>query len=286
LDITYYENASDFLAGTGTYLVKDEARYGLILGLAKAVERFPERFTKDLPWFCSVSTGKAINASAMRTPPNMVIVAHFSGDLEAIAERLVTAVSSDFMTVPGVVGDKELADIFAGRWFEKHNIKMTHTMAQRIYRLDKVNEVTLSPGRFRPATVKDKELVEEWRRAFAIETEVGSVPERDITPALEHGWIFFWELNDKPVSMAHMSRPTDKGMSVSGVYTPPELRGRGYATSCVAELSRHILKSGKKFCTLYTDLANPTSNSIYIKIGYRPVGDSVQHTFEMPEKTA
>jgi predicted GNAT family acetyltransferase len=72
-------------------------------------------------------------------------------------------------------------------------------------------------------------------------------------------------------------------MTVSGVYTPPELRCKGYATSCVAELSRNILQSGKKFCMLYTDLANPTSNSIYMKIGYWPVCDSVQHTFEVSD---
>jgi predicted GNAT family acetyltransferase len=281
LDIKHYSNATDFIAKTGAYLAKDEARYGLILGLAKVVEKNPHRYGADNPWFCSIGRGKVINAVAMRTPPNMLIAAHFSGDFEAIAGKLVMAVSEDFKMVPGVVGAKKLADIFTKKWCNTYGIKITDTMAQRIYRLDKVNEVTLSPGRFRPATVADKELVDEWRHAFAIETRVGSVPERDITPALEHGWIFFWELNNKPVSMAHMSRPTDKSMSVSGVYTPPELRGRGYATSCVAELSRHILKSGKKFCTLYTDLSNPTSNSIYIKIGYQPVGDSVQHTFKI-----
>ncbi len=278
MNIKYYPDAKEFLSQIERYLAKDEARYGLILGLANGLVRHPDLY-QSVPWFCSISTGKVINAAAMRTPPNMVIVAHFSGDLEAIGEKLVMAVSKDSKMIPGVVGDKKLADIFAKKWCNTYGIRITDTMAQRIYRLDKVNEVTLSPGRFRPATVADKELVDEWRHAFAIETRVGSVQERDITPALEHSWIFFWELNEKPVSIAHKSRPTDKGMNVSGVYTPPELRGKGYATSCVAELSRNILQSGKEFCTLYTDLSNPTSNSIYIKIGYKPVGDSVQHTF-------
>jgi predicted GNAT family acetyltransferase len=79
--------------------------------------------------------------------------------------------------------------------------------------------------------------------------------------------------------MALKTRPTDKGATVGGVYTPPEFRKKGYATSCVAEISRAILQGGKQFCALYTDLANPTSNSIYIKIGYQPVCDSVEHTF-------
>jgi predicted GNAT family acetyltransferase len=220
----------------------------------------------------------------------MVLMAHFSGDTKAIAEKLVTAVAKDFKTVPGVVGDKELADIFAKSWCEKCGTKITHTQAQRIFRLYKVNDVPLSPGRFRPATMADKELVVKWEHAFGIDARGGArnnTPEKDITPVLEHGWVFLWESEDgKPVSMAMKVRPTDKGMTVTEVYTPPELRGKGYATSCVAELSRHILQSGKEFCMLYTDLANPTSNSIYKKIGYTEVCDSVQHTFIMPPEPA
>jgi predicted GNAT family acetyltransferase len=68
-------------------------------------------------------------------------------------------------------------------------------------------------------------------------------------------------------------------MAIGSVYTPAALRQHGYATSCVAGVCRAILKSGYAFCTLYTDLSNPTSNSIYMKIGFKPVCDSVQHTF-------
>ena len=71
-------------------------------------------------------------------------------------------------------------------------------------------------------------------------------------------------------------------MTVGLVYTPPELRRKGYATACVAGVCREILKSGYDFCALYTDLSNPTSNSIYIKIGFKPVCDSVQYTFSAP----
>ena len=280
VNIQYYHSAKDFLTRTGAYLAEDEARYGLIMGLAKVVEKNPHRYGKEAPWFCSICTGKTINAVAMRTPPNMVIVAHFSGDIEAISEKLVVAVSQDFKAIPGVVGDKDLSDIFAWCWCDKHHLSIVHTMAQRIYRLDKVNDVPLSPGRFRPATMAEKELVLKWLHAFSIEAMggTGNVPPADITPVLELGWVFLWE-DGKPVSMALKTRPTDKGMTVGGVYTPPELRGKGYATSCVAELSRNILQSGKEFCMLYTDLSNPTSNTIYKRIGYREVCDSVQHTF-------
>lgn len=280
-----YKNPRDFLTDTGRYLKRDEARYGLILGLAKVVEMNPHRYGKVPPWFCSIGTGTEINAVAMRTPPHQVIVAYFSGDIKAVAEKLVKAVSGDFKAIPGVVGDKEMADIFAEQWCNEYGIKVTNTMAQRIFRLDKVNDVPLSPGKFRVATGTDKDLVVRWTHAFHIDTfgPDYNAPEADITPALARDLVFLWE-DGKPVSMAAKMRPTDKGMTVGYVYTPPELRRKGYATSCVAELSRNILQSGKEFCMLYTDLANPTSNSIYKKIGYREMCDSVQHAFEMPEK--
>src|SRR4030042_5355449 len=281
MDIKYFPNATDCLSHAGKYLAKDEARYGLINGIARAVEIYPDRYGKEVPWFCSINTGADMNAVAMRTPPHIVLVAHFSGSLEAVADQLAAAVSGKHKAIPGVVGDKELTDGFARRVCKSYNVKITHTMSQKIHRLDKVNDVPLSPGKFRAATMADKELVVKWFHAFHIDVggEARNEPEVNILPALELGWVFLWE-DGKPVSMALKTRPTDKGMTVGGVYTPPELRGKGYATSCVAELSRNIIQSGKEFCMLYTDLSNPTSNSIYKKISNEEVCDSVEYTFK------
>lgn len=54
---------------------------------------------------------------------------------------------------------------------------------------------------------------------------------------------------------------------------PPEQRGLGYARACVAGLSQQLLDRGFKYCFLFTDLRNPTSNHIYQQIGYRQVSD-------------
>ena len=277
MKVKYYPNSIEFLKNTEKYLIKDESRYGLIYGIAKAVEVMPQRYGQEKPWFCSINTENTVNAVAIRTPPHMVILAHLSGDIDIAAETLVGAVSND---IPGVIGDKELTDLFAKRWCEKFGVTIRDTMAQRIYRLDKVNDIQPAPGRFRAATMADKDLVLKWFHAFHIDigAEARGEPMNDITPGIERGWVFVWE-DGEPVSTALKTRPTENGMSVGGVYTPPELRGKGYATSCVAELSRHILQSGKKFCTLYTNLANPTSNQIYMKMGYKPVCDSVEHIF-------
>jgi hypothetical protein len=64
------------------------------------------------------------------------------------------------------------------------------------------------------------------------------------------------------------------------VYTPPEVRARGYASACVAALTKLLLEGGRRFCFLYTDLSNPTSNSIYQRVGYRPISDVDQYVFD------
>jgi predicted GNAT family acetyltransferase len=285
--ITYYIDATDFLNHAGKYLTQNEVQHGLILGIANVCKQNPSRYGRECPWFCSVNAGENNYAAAIRTPPHMLILAYFSGDMHRIAEKLVKAVFESFKVIPGVMGDKELVDIFAGLWCKKCHTKIINTQAQRIYRLDKVNNIPMAPGRVRIATLDDKELVKKWSHAFHIDVggEIRHAPEGDPTPGLEHGAVFFWVDGGRLVSMAVKGRPTDKGMTVSYVYTPSELRRKGYATSCVAEVSRNILQSGKEFCTLYTDLANPTSNSIYKKIGYKEVCDSVEYTFEMPEET-
>ncbi len=289
MDVKHYMKAADFLAQAGKFLARDEAHYGLILSIANNVKENPNMYGSETPWFCTVSAdprpmarlGSEMHAAALRTPPHMVLLAYFSGSLDLIANELVTAVARKFREIPGVTGDKNLADVFAGRWCSRNGLKITTTQAQRIYKLVKVNDVPMAPGKLRTATEADADLVRKWGHGFHIDCfgENTKVPESDPTPYIGTGNVFFWEVDGKPVSMAVKSRATEKGMSVGGVYTPPELRRKGYATSCVMELSRLILQSGKQFCTLYTDLANPTSNAIYKKIGYAEIADSVQHQF-------
>jgi hypothetical protein len=57
---------------------------------------------------------------------------------------------------------------------------------------------------------------------------------------------------------------------VCPVYRPPAQRGRGWASNAVAEVSRRIQVEGARVC-LFTDQANPTSNKIYVALGYRPM---------------
>jgi predicted GNAT family acetyltransferase len=95
---------------------------------------------------------------------------------------------------------------------------------------------------------------------------------------LAGGGFALWE-DGEPVSMAGWGSPTPNGMRIGPVYTPPERRGRGYGSAATAAASAEQLAAGRTFCFLYTDLSNPTSNKIYMDIGYEPVCDSIEYAF-------
>jgi predicted GNAT family acetyltransferase len=80
--------------------------------------------------------------------------------------------------------------------------------------------------------------------------------------------------------MAGFGGWTPSGVRIGPVYTPPDLRGRGYASALTAELSAELLAGGRDYCFLYTDLANPTSNRIYQAIGYEFVCESAEYAFD------
>ncbi len=96
---------------------------------------------------------------------------------------------------------------------------------------------------------------------------------------IESAGFWLWEDGGQPVSLAGFSGPTPTGIRIGPVYTPPELRRRGYATTLVADLSAWLLERGHRACFLYTDLANPTSNRIYVEIGYERVCDAMEFVF-------
>lgn len=88
-----------------------------------------------------------------------------------------------------------------------------------------------------------------------------------------NGGLMLWEDDGVPVSMAGISPRVAGTVRVAAVYTPPENRGRGYAAAVTAEISRAAREAGARDVLLFTDLANPTSNGVYRRIGYRAVSD-------------
>jgi hypothetical protein len=160
-------------------------------------------------------------------------------------------------------------------------------MEERIYRLTHVTPPRRAAnGRARRATSDDRDLLTALVVAFheeALPIEGGDRARRAIADwDPETGRQFWiWEDDDgRPVSLVGAGSPTPRGIRIGPVYTPPEHRGRGYASTLTAFVSQRALDAGRQFCFLYTDLANPTSNRIYQAIGYEPVIDALMVRFE------
>jgi predicted GNAT family acetyltransferase len=158
-------------------------------------------------------------------------------------------------------------------------------MSERMYKLTEVTPPAGVPGYLRQANEGDTELLARWLREFhneATPNQPGRDPTQVAQQKIQEGAFFIWD-DGNPVSLAGSTRPTVRGISVGPVYTPPGLRRRGYASACVAALSQRLLDQGYEYCTLFTDLANPTSNDIYQQVGYRPVCDFLEILFTPAE---
>ena len=229
-------------------------------------------------WTYVVDDAGELRGVAIRTPPHDLLVGALIREAaEAIADGLADA------DVPGVRGPTDGARAFVAAWRARRGVDATSLDAQRMYRLDAVTAPVGVPGRLRAAAEDDVALVARWAHAFSVEAGQPRPPvKQDIEDArrwIAAGGAWLWEIDGAPVSIA-CDRPRVAGVPrVSLVYTPPEQRRRGYAGACVAALSQLVLDRGAAACMLYTDLANPTSNSVYQKIGYRPFADAEHWAF-------
>jgi len=271
------DDAARFLGEAEELLLRDEARHNLVLGVAGVVRDRPD-FYLD-PRFWMARDDNVVVGAALRTPPYGLALAQPLHP-DAIA-ALAAAIDDE---LPGVVGAVPEVDTFAA-----HRRTRTRLVREQgIYALNSLADVRRAAGCSREATADDYELVADWFDAFVGEALPEGEPsseeqrERMIRARLssDDSGITLWEDDGTPVSMSGYGSPTPNGMRIGPVYTPPELRGRGYATSLVAEQSARLLREGRRFCFLYTDLANPTSNAIYERIGYVRVCESKQLAFE------
>ncbi|MGE5272251.1 MAG: GNAT family N-acetyltransferase [Verrucomicrobiota bacterium] len=271
-----------FLDAAGPLLLQDEARNNLILGVTGTLVDTPDRYPAKRFWIAT-DDARAPVAAAMQTPPYNLLLAPARS--EAALEALVESIEVD---LPGVVAAYPEVDDFVRLWSRSHAVEPRVLRNQGIYALERVESVPAAPGTRRAATVDDRALVIDWVTAFGEEvlesgdpgrTEARNVVESRLGGGGSAGGFELWEDGGEIVSLSGWGGPTPNGIRIGPVYTPPELRGRGYATSLVAGLSQSLLDGGRRFCFLYTDLANPTSNAVYERVGYVKACESAMVAF-------
>ena len=266
------------------YLVKEEAINNLCIGILHSG-------IHDLAsanWFMAAVIDDAgiPLVFALQTPPHNVIltpITKVASVLEQAIAYLVREMKAQKLMVPGVIGVDKAAATFFAAW-AGHSYAAQHVSFQQgIYVLEQILPVPLV-GKFRMATMQDLYFLPYWLHAMGNESGVMLKSfERIVNRAKELvlGNSLGILLDDEgtPVSMAALARQLPHGYAVSHVYSPPYYRNKGYATSCVAQLSAHALSGKNTFCVLHTDLSNPTSNAIYRKIGYVQVATMLELAF-------
>ncbi|MCB0549075.1 MAG: GNAT family N-acetyltransferase [Phaeodactylibacter sp.] len=276
---TIYPNAVSFLNDNLALLEREEAANNLILGIALGIHQGISVF-KDAH-FWGISKGGRPVYCAVQTPPRNLLVYGNPEDAEACAGLIHGLVVRQGMEVPGVIGPRAVIEPFVMAWQKKTGGSWQMKQAMGVFQLDKVIPPAGCGGRLRAVGPEDQALAYEWICAFQLEAlgERGEeFAQQLVKRHLERGDLFFWE-DPGPVSMAAATRPTRNGITINAVYTPPEHRGKGYASNCVAQLSQNMLDKGHLFCALFTNLNNPTSNKIYQAIGYRKVAEFLEVRF-------
>jgi len=283
MNLQTYPSAEEFLKAAGPVLEAEEAANNLMYGLALWVRRFPERFQPP-PYAGVVHRAAELQAAALMTPPHNLIVLSTGNDSSGKAFDLVARnLRQEGWTVPGVLGPKDAALAFAKAWCSLTGEAYALGVRERVYALRQVTQPPQPPGRMRLASLDELDLIAAWLYQFHREATTGdhgTLEElRDGAQLkIQDQHFFLWE-DGAPVALAGKTRPTPNGCCIGPVYTPLEFRRKGYATALTAALSQLLLDEGKQFTALFTDLGNPVSNSIYQKIGYRPVCDFDEYRF-------
>jgi GNAT superfamily N-acetyltransferase len=279
MHVVFDPDAATFLDHAGAMLEADEAANGMILGLCSSSR---PASALDGQVYARVEDGARTVAAVVLVPGRQLLL---TATPPGALEPLVAGLEAAGARFTGLAGPALEAQRLADLWAARTAARASLAHDQRIYRLPRVVFPPPIAGRFRPADAPDRSLLGRWAYAFHAEATPHELPTPDemmenAARRIDAGQLFVWERDGHPVAMAGLAGPTRHGIRVNAVYTPLELRGQGLASAVVAHLSQHALDTGRRFVFLYTDLANPTTNRIYQRMGYEPVCDARLYSIE------
>ena len=254
---------------------REPALLSVVASVTDGLVADPTRYANPR-WWAGRDASDTVVAAFMHTPPHPLHIARAS---PGQARQLAALLADQGDVLPGVGGLRSPAEAFADSWATSTGASASVVMEVGRFDLPTRPRVPFPvPGAFRPATEADTELVEQWHQQFYETIEGRAARATSLGRHIADGRVGLWEDDGRPVSMAYASPASGGVTRISGVWTPPALRGHGYASGVVAALSITRQDAGEA-CMLYTDLANPTSNAIYQAMGYRRVGDSISIAF-------
>jgi predicted GNAT family acetyltransferase len=268
-----------FIAAVAPIAARGEASASFFIGSAHSMKRSPPRRGERV-YLATCSGPDALGVALLRDEGPVLIGASDGAASAAFAADL----APDWPALQGVMGAVSGCDAFARKWKELTGRDCRLRVRLRQHVLTAVSDVPQSPGAARVAVAADADWIIARQVAFIEEVGLPDRPERLrelLPPRIERGDFRIWD-DGGPVAYAGYNDAAPEFARIAPVYTLPECRGRGYATSLVAALSRELKERGKRKLFLTTDIANPTSNAIYARIGFRPENDDCGFDFIAP----
>ncbi|WP_141205537.1 GNAT family N-acetyltransferase [Streptomyces griseorubiginosus] len=276
------ENLNAFLSQAGAFLRSRPDLHTQVLTVAETLRTGGARtYGEKAPWFGVLEEAGQVRAACFRTPPHRLVTTPLTtAQADALAARLLAL----GRPVSGVNAVRDTAGAFAASWSRRTGATTgPRPHGTRLHRLGAlVPPDPAPPGRARIAGRADRELLALWFGEF--QEAIGESGRQDADAwtdtRLAYDGLALWETPDgTPVAMAGIS-PLLAGMiRVAPVYTPASLRRRGYAAAVTAAITRTALDRGADQVLLFTDLANPTTNALYRRLGYHPVADFTAYDF-------
>jgi uncharacterized protein len=242
------------------------------------------RYGEQRNHFATVLDGHGeLVAAALRTPPHSLNCTQLPD--VALASELVDVWLARDPDVVGVGAEPETARAIAAAWGRRTGGESRLHVSMAMHAASAIEDPPRPvAGRLRLGAAADRGLLVRWWRAFYVEAEPlhPDDAEQAVAERFKARALYVWDDGGEVVSLIG-ARLTGSGYGWIGpVYTPPELRRRGYAGAGVAAASRRLLDAGASRCMLFTDLDNPTSNKIYREVGYRRFADWEDHRFVSP----
>lgn len=271
MQVTRPVGPAEFLELTAAYRAADPVRTNVIGSVATGV--LQGRAYDAEHWFVVHGDDGTVVGAAIWTVPYRLLLAPMP---DAAAAALGADVVRLLQVPPGVIGPQRTVEalVAATGWTTEQH------MLEHVLVLEEFTPASGVPGSARPLTEADVDLATEWMREFSI--EAGALitdPREAVVGRMPHHR--FWVVDGEPVSFASHAPLVGSESGTVGrvgpVYTPREHRGRGYGGAITSAVVEHLLPLTTTVM-LFTDAANPTSNGVYERLGFRQVDDVVDLT--------
>ena len=294
-------DAAEFLATAGEFLLARPVEHTIELGAAETVRRRGAgAFGASAPLFgwWRAEPGP-VERTFLHTPPFPGLLSSPASDhghgaragrvqqagratAGAAIGELAGHLAAIHRPLPGVNSAESVAVAFAAAWQQRTGASGRTSQRSRLYQLaELLPPRPAPPGAPQVAGEADSELLADWFARFSRELgESAPAIPGAVADRISQGGLTLWETGGVAVAMAGANQPVGGTVRVGPVYTPEAHRRHGYGAAVTAAVSSAALDAGAAAVVLFTDLANPTSNALYQRLGYRPVEDRIVIRFE------